>query len=151
MKLWLKILLGLIVTGLAAAVLVYQFYYNKPHKNYEKEKPALSVRAKQLFTEYLQNQPLADKKYLDKLVEIEGTIMRVETVGSLVVVVFAYQVGPLGDEGIRVTMLESYNEGSKKLNVFRPVKLKGVCQGYNGTDVIFEKGSITSYGKGPRP
>ena len=61
---------------------------------------------------------------------------------TLVIVVFAYKVGDFGDEGIRVTMLPDYNDEAKTLSTLKPVKLKGHCTGYNGTDVIIESGSI---------
>jgi hypothetical protein len=80
--------------------------------------------------------------YLDKVVEIEGTLTTVEVVDSMVIVVFAYRAGDFGDEGIRVTMLPEFREEAKKLSFLKPIKLKGQCTGYNGTDVIIENGSI---------
>jgi hypothetical protein len=68
--------------------------------------------------------------------------MRVETVGNLVIVVFAYKKGDFGDEGIRVTMLPAFQQAAKGINPFKDVRIKGLCTGYNGQDVIMEDGSI---------
>ena len=133
---------ALIIIGAAAAWYAYEFIYNKPHPDYETVEPALEVRAKRLFTDYTANPEEADKKFLDKVIEIEGVIYGVETVDSLVIVTFVYKTGDFGDEGIRVTMLPEYHEEAKTLSTVKPVKLKGHCTGYNGTDVIIESGSI---------
>jgi len=63
-------------------------------------------------------------------------------VDSMVIVVFAYRKGDFGDEGIRVTMLPQFNQAAKGIDPFKQVKIKGLCTGYNGTDVIMEDGSI---------
>jgi hypothetical protein len=132
----------LVILGAAAAFYVYKFVYNKPHTDYAKAEPAMDLRAKRLFTDYYSNRENADKMYLDKVVEIEGTLTTVEVVDSMVIVVFAYRAGDFGDEGIRVTMLPEFREEAKKLSFLKPIKLKGQCTGYNGTDVIIENGSI---------
>ena len=136
------IIAALIIMGGAAVWIVYKYVYNKPHTDYEAAEPAIKVRAKRLFTDYSSNPEVADKKFLDQVVEIEGEISEIELVDSLVIVVFAYKVGDFGDEGIRVTMLPDYQDEAKKLSTIKPVKLKGHCTGYNGTDVIIESGSI---------
>ncbi len=142
MKKLLIIILALLVLGGAAAFLAYKFVYNKPHPDYETVKSELSIEAKRLWTDYSMNKDIADKKYTGKVMVIDGMIMRVEKAGDMVIVVFAYRKGDFGDEGVRVTMLPAYGEAAKGINPFLPVKIKGLCTGYNGTDVILENGSI---------
>ncbi len=136
------IVLVLIILGAAAAFLVYKYVYNKPHPDYVEKKADLSIAAKRLWTDYSMNKDIADSKYTGKVIEIEGGIMRVETVEDLVIVVFAYRRGDFGDEGIRVTMLPEYHQAAKGINPFKEVKIKGLCTGYNDQDVIMENGSI---------
>jgi hypothetical protein len=88
------------------------------------------------------NKDIADPKYTGKVLEITGSIMRVESAKDLVIVVFAYRKGDFGDEGIRVTMLTEFNQAAKGINPFKNVTIKGLCTGYNGQDVIMENGSI---------
>ena len=142
MKKILIIALVLLVLGAAAAFLVYKYVYNKPHPNYETKKADLIIDAKRLWTDYSMNKDIADKKYTGKVLQIEGIIMRLEEVDSMVIVVFAYRKGDFGDEGIRVTMLPQFNQAAKGIDPFKQVKINGLCTGYNGTDVILEDGSI---------
>jgi hypothetical protein len=137
-------LIGLVLLILigAAAFIVYKYVYNKPHPDYIKEKAEVSINAKRLWTDYSMNKNIADPKYTGKVLEIEGAIMRVEAVDNLVIVVFAFRKGDFGDEGIRVTMLPAYHQAAKGINPFKNVKIKGLCTGYNDTDVIMENGSI---------
>ena len=138
----LIVLLALAIIGVAAAFYVWKYIYNKPHTDYEAAVPAIELKAKRLFTDYKANPDTADQKFLDKVVQVEGVISNVEVVDTLVIVVFAYEQGDFGDEGVRVTMLRDYGDEAKNLSVLKPVKLKGHCTGYNGTDVIIESGSI---------
>jgi hypothetical protein len=88
------------------------------------------------------NKDIADPKYTGKVIEVDGSIMRVEEAGNMVIVVFAFKRGDFGDEGIRVTMLPEYHQAAKGINPFKNVKIKGLCTGFNGQDVIMENGSI---------
>jgi hypothetical protein len=142
MKKLLIILLILLAVGAAAAFLVYKYYYNKPQPNYEVAKPQLVIEAKRLWTDFSMNKEIADKKYTGKVLQIDGIIMRVEKVNEMIIVVFAYRKGDFGDEGIRVTMLPQFNQAALAIDPFKPVKIKGLCTGYNDTDVIMEDGSI---------
>jgi hypothetical protein len=129
-----------------AAFFVYKYVYDKPKTEAVPEivnnKVELSLAAKRLWTDYSMNKDIADPKYTGKVIEIKGSIMRVETVGNDVVVVFAYKKGETGDEGIRVTMLPAYNQASKGINPFKDVRIKGLCNGYIDKNVIMVDGSI---------
>lgn len=142
MKKLFIIALVLLAVGAIAAFLVYKYYYNKPQPNYEVAKPQLIIEAKRVWTDYSMNKDIADKKYTGKVLQIEGIIMRVEKANDLIIVVFAYRKGDFGDEGIRVTMLPQFNQAALAIDPFKPIKIKGLCTGYNGTDVIMEDGSI---------
>ena len=142
MKKILLVIVALIILGGAAAFLVYKFVYNKPHPDYVTKEADVKINAKRLWVDYTMNKDIADPKYTGKVLEIEGGIMRVEEAGKLVIVVFAYKRGDFGDEGIRVTMLPEYGRAAKGINPFKEVKIKGLCTGYNGTDIIMESGSI---------
>jgi len=136
------IALVLIILAGAAAFFVYKYVYNKPHPDYVKEKADLTIAAKRLWVDYSMNKDIADPKYTGKIIEVVGSIMRVESVDNMVIVVFAYKKGDFGDEGIRVTMLPAYHQAAKGINPFKNVTIKGLCTGYNGQDVIMEDGSI---------
>ena len=50
------------------------YYYFKPVANFEHQKPDIKVPAVQLISEYSINEEEANKKYLNKLVEVSGTV-----------------------------------------------------------------------------
>ena len=144
-KIGLIILAVLIVAG-AAAFVIYKYIYNKPKTESVPEivtkKADLQLAAKRLWTDYSMNKEIADPKYTGKVIEIKGSIMRVETVENNVIVVFAYKKGEKGDEGIRVTMLPAYSQASKGINPFKDVRIKGLCNGYIENNVVMVDGSI---------
>jgi len=144
MKTWIKIALVLALIVIVAGIYMY-CEFNRGPIDYAKAEPELVVKAKRLYTDFAQNQQLANEKYVGsegKMIQIEGNISKVELVDSLVVLVYVYEYGDFGDEGIRVTMLPEFNSKAKTLSSIREVKLKGLCTGYNETDVIIEKASL---------
>lgn len=142
MKIWMKILLGLFITGIIVGVCVYYFVYNKPHPDYEKMEAAFTIPARELYIAYTTDKVEADKKFNGKVVMISGTLKKIETTDSLVIAVFVFNQGVFGDEGIRGTFLPKLNELGKKLLPDTEIKLKGFCTGFNDTDVILEKCSM---------
>jgi hypothetical protein len=148
---WIKIILILAIAGIIAAVLVFKFYINKPHQDIENAKAEYSFKADELYTEF-KNNNLADSLYVDKVIEISGLISKIETPSdSLVVAVFSQKNDTSqtntddlfaeleADGGIRCSMLFKFNEETKKIEGSSPVKIKGLCIGKQGSDIIFEK------------
>ena len=142
MKLWLKILIGLAIAGILSTLAVYIFVFNKPHPNYEKEKAAFILPAKDLYDAFKQNKTQAGSKYNGQVIEVDGTLTKIESSDSLAVISFVFEQGDFGDQGVRVTMLADFKDKTSKLSAGAPIKLKGYCTGYNDTDVILDKVSI---------
>ena len=69
LKVFIIAVLVLIVAGSAVAY----FAWNKPQRNVEDEK-GIEVTAAQLVKEYQANEAEANKKYLDKAIQVTGTI-----------------------------------------------------------------------------
>ena len=132
----------LVLLAGAAAFILYKYVYNKPHTDYVETKTEVQINAKRLWVDYSMNKDIADPKYTGKVIEVTGSIMRVEVANDMTIVVFAYKRGEFGDEGIRVTMLPEYAQAAKGINPFKNVTIKGLCTGYNGQDIIMENGSI---------
>jgi hypothetical protein len=142
MKTWVKVILGLFVVGIIAAVLVYIFVYNKSHPDYEKMKPDYSLSASELYNSFKANTTGSERKYNGKVLALNGTLTKVESTDSLVIAVFVFNQGMFGDEGIRCTMLPKFNEEAKKLQPGNVYNIKGYCTGFNDPDVILEQCSI---------
>lgn len=75
MKKYLKYILLLGVIGIGAAY----YMYNKPHKNMEKAKADYSIEASNLLTAFEEDESAANTKYLDKTLEISGTVKETRT------------------------------------------------------------------------
>lgn len=112
--------------------------------DYAKAEPEVSLKAKRLYTDFSKNAELANQKYTGKIVQLDGAITRIEPQGdSLLVVVYDYSQSGTDGEGIRVTMLPGQNDKAKGLSKRYPVLIKGLCTGFESSNVIIEKGSLS--------
>ena len=142
MKKWMKIIGGLAVVGILAAMYVWFYVYNKPHRDYEKAEPDHFLAAEQLFQRYKYDKVKADSIYTGMVLQIIGNIDKVESGDSMVVVIFNFDRGMFGDEGVRCILLPNHYIGLKDYGKDSEITIKGYCTGYNDTDVILEKSSI---------
>lgn len=143
MKKFLKIALMLAIIGVIAAFLVWKFYINKPHENIEKATPAYSLTTSEIWNQYTTDQKLADSLYNNKVIELTGTLDRIEKRDSLVSVIFVMAADPMfGDKTISCQMYQKHNVEAAALSVGTKLKIKGFCTGYDETDIKFNKCSI---------
>jgi hypothetical protein len=70
MKKILLITAGLAAIGIIAGVLLF----NKPHKNIRNTPPDYSLTSQQLFTAFASDEAAANKKYLDKIIQLKGKV-----------------------------------------------------------------------------
>jgi hypothetical protein len=130
------------VLGVIAIIFVYFFIYNKPHPDFEKIKPSYSMNAAALYNAFISDRKGSEAKFNGKVIEIRGTITKIETSDSSVFAVFVFNQGMFGDEGIRCSMLQKYHNETRLLPPQSTVMIKGYCAGYNETDVIIEQSCI---------
>jgi uncharacterized membrane protein len=142
MKTWIKILIALFLIGIIAGILGYFFVYNKPHTDYSKAKTEISLNAEKLYESFIENTTEAEQQFNGRVLEVEGSLNGWETSNELVIVVFAFGEGMFGPEGVRCTMLPEFSEKAKGLTKGDFIRLKGLCTGYTGVDVIMDKCSI---------
>lgn len=137
-----KILIGLFALALIAGLVVYFFVYNKPHVNYEKAKPELTLSGESLYLAYMQDEQAANESYTGKIIQVDGVLFAKETADTLTIALFSYSDGMFGPEGIRCTMLGSQASALLDTPDGAPLAIKGFVAGFNGTDVIMENCSI---------
>lgn len=142
MNKWLKIILALAVIGILAALYVWFFMYNKPHRDYQKATPDHELAAEELYLQYRQDKKLADSLYTGMVVQINGDLQKVESRDTISIIVFVFDQGMFGDEGIRCILLPGQEKMIADLRMEEAVIVKGYCTGYNDTDVILEKASL---------
>lgn len=117
---------------------VYFFMYNKSHPNYGKMDAEYSMLAKDLYNNFTTDND--SKKYLGKILTINGTVSEVEKSDSTSVIIFNFEEGMFGNQGVRCSMA-IFNE-TKKLG--DKISVKGLCIGYNDTDVLLDHCSIVN-------
>jgi hypothetical protein len=114
----LIIALVLIIGGSAVAY----FMWNKPRRNVENEK-GIEVTASQLVKEYQQNEAEANKKYLDKAIQVSGNIGEVKSNQDGKVTVTLTSDDPF--TGVFCTL----KERASNITTGSPVIIKGICSG----------------------
>lgn len=120
-------LLSVLVILITAGFVGYKMY-TKPHRNVERAK-AIAISAIQLATEYETNEPVANSKYLDKILQVNGEINEISKnqKGETVIVLKGTDMGT-----IRCTL-----EGvvAPEIKTGSSTVVKGICTGYL-TDVV---------------
>ncbi len=132
----------LVVAGVIGGGLVYKFIYNKPHPDYEMEPASHKLSAEALFEAFRENSDQAGNEYNGEIIEINGEFDNIEEHEGTLTVVFAFDEGMFGPEGVRVTMIEKFNDSIREHSRAAEIRLKGFCSGYNGSDVVMKNGSI---------
>jgi len=141
MKKIVKIGAILVAITIIAGVSAYM-YMNKPHPDYAILKADFVIDAKTFYEEFKNNPVSASQKYNGKIIEIYGKPNSVEKADTMLIVVYAFEEGVFGAEGIRCSVLPGYQENLTENNLTGSFSIKGFCTGFNDTDVILEKCSV---------
>lgn len=73
----LKLFMAVLIISLAGSFIVAYFMWNKPRRKVENEK-GIEITSTQLVKEYQANEAEANKKYLDKAIEVAGVVAAVK-------------------------------------------------------------------------
>jgi hypothetical protein len=127
------VVLVLIIGGWYA----YAIYQEKTPDVVGKE-PEVVTTAKELLEAFDKDTADARKKYIDKIVEVSGTVKRIDTTGSVV----------LGEEGTASEVTIGFDRRHigdyKKIKEGAMAKFQGVCSGYdkgNSDDLLASLGT----------
>ena len=71
------LIVGVFISLVAFVVAIMM--YNKPHTNVEATEPAYTISAINLYTAFNDNETEANKKYLGKILEVDGVVVSVDT------------------------------------------------------------------------
>ncbi len=134
-----KIILSILILGILGALYVWFFIYNKPHTDYEKSKPDFELTTTALYNDYASGK---GDIYNGKVLKLSGKLSKTDDADTLITLVFVFNEGMFGDEGIRCTLLPKYNSQIRNIPLPASITLKGFCAGYNGTDVVLEQCSL---------
>ncbi len=142
MKTWIKILIALFLLGILAGIAGYFIVYNKPHRDIAKAKPDFIITAAELYDAFASNPSEASAMYNGRVLQISGRIDEKEVVDDMVILVFIFDDGMFGPEGVRCTMLPAASARAMNIMVGDYITVKGLCTGFTGVDVILDKCSV---------
>jgi len=109
--------------------LVGWYYYQKPHMSAAGKESDFKTDATSLFREFQKNETAANKKYLDKIVEVKGIVDEVSKSGQATSIQLDAGAGPAG---INCSIS---SDGPTANNTPTPAKgatiiVKGKCAGF---------------------
>ena len=130
----------LIIVLLVIALGAWYAYsrYQEKTPDIVNKKPDVVTSAKELLEAFNKDTASARKKFVDKIIEVTGTVKRIDTTGSVV----------LGDEGnaseVTIGLDRRHIEDYKKIRTGEIAKFQGVCSGYEkggGDDLLASLGT----------
>lgn len=136
MKKWLKIVLAIgIVCAVTGGVIAYRIF-NKEHRDVTKE-AGLQLSAQQLFDAFKTNEAEANKKYLDKAIQLSGEIadLSKNQEGNTVVNF------KTNDPFVMINCTFKTDPGTLKAG--ETITFKGICTGYiPDANVVINEGVL---------
>lgn len=119
-----KILVGVLLLIVVGAIVGYRMY-SKQTPDVVQDKPDAVVGAKELIAAFEKDTAAAGKLYVDKILEVTGTVKSVDTSGAIV----------MGEEGMPSEVVVGLDRRHLKdvetLKVGAVAVLQGICSGYN--------------------
>lgn len=121
-----KILLfaGVLVCLLAGGTGYY--LYNKPRTSAAETSTDDSVTAKELYGTFAKDEPTANKLYVNKVLEVSGTVMQVDKNGQEVTVLLSGGGRDAG--GVNCSL--SANTTADLPKSGESIRIKGLCTGF---------------------
>lgn len=119
--------------------------YNRKIPDTAERKADYSMTAEQVIGAFAAGEKAANTKYLDKVLEISGTVKSVEhdEKGQ-----FTVSIGdPVAMSSVRCSMDSLHNQEAAGLQPGTSIIIKGICTGYNadellGSDVLLNRTAI---------
>nr|WP_205783246.1 hypothetical protein [Allomuricauda hymeniacidonis] len=119
------ILLVMMTTGLIS--LIWLEYHRTPKKVTLTTETEIRVQAKDLLASFLTDEASANKKYVERIIEVQGIVKEITFFNN------RYTVLLQGDGEyvcIMCDMEDDQQSQVEKLSVGDPIILKGICKGF---------------------
>jgi len=131
-----NIIISVVILLLLALSTGAWYIFNKPHRSLEQAE-SINVSADSLLASYLQNEIIANTKYLDKALVVNGEIAELNKNQSGQTVIILKTQDPMA--GVVCTMQKL---PETELNIGQEVQVKGFCSGYI-SDVVLRDCQLT--------
>ena len=140
MKRIYKILIMMAVLAVVAGGGAYWYTFMQPHKNMQKASPDFKLTAKNIFTEFSENEKAANTKYLGKVVELTGKVAEVKNENNQSAIVLEDMLF-----GVSTYMDSSYCAANPKvlqdISKGQTITIRGQCDGMLN-DVVISRAVI---------
>jgi hypothetical protein len=125
---------------LMLCLVAYAFYlYNKPHTSVAAIAPAITISATDLYDAYAQNEAMANKRFLNKVLLVKGIVNDVSHTDSTLTI-FLKSNDIAGGVSCNIT---ANNITSASISNGAPISVKGRCTGFLAdvmlADCVIEK------------
>ena len=126
MKSWIKKLLIIAIAVVVLGAIAVWYIFNEKFTDTLKVDASYNVDAQSLLKEFTENDTLANKKYVEKIITVNGIISEVETMDSTInlkitdTITNAYIIFAFQNE--QIEKIKLLKEGDK-------VSIKGSCSG----------------------
>lgn len=127
MKKIFKVTLFILVIGVISAVFVYTRIYNKPHTDIYNTEADYIVSADKIIDDFKKDEKSANKKYLDKIVEVKGVIHKIDITKNQNILTL--RAGE-NMESVICNMEPRENVKISGLEKGQSVQVKGICTGF---------------------
>jgi hypothetical protein len=122
-----KIALVLIGLGVIAAAIIALYVFRKPSDNVADKKAEFTITCAALLSEFDSNEVVANKKYVDKIIEVTGVVAEIssDTTGQTFILRDTDAMS-----GVSCSFAKSQSGEIAALKVGETTKIKGLCAGY---------------------
>ena len=133
MKSWIKKLLIIAIAVVVLGAIAVWYIFNEKFTDTLKVDASYNVDAQSFLKEFTKNDTLANKKYVEKIITVNGIISEVETMDSTInlkmtdTITNAYIIFAFQNE--QIEKIKLLKEGDK-------VSIKGSCSGGVYSDIL---------------
>ena len=131
-----KIVLLTMLPVLGVGIWMGLHEYNRTNKDLSKVKAEVKISATGLIKEYEANDSMANKRYLGKIIELNGTVKNVENDDTGNYTIVMGETGKISS--VRCSMDTIYRDDAARITVNSSVIIRGACNGYKKNELMGE-------------
>ncbi len=123
------VIVALFLSGIITGI----FLFNKPQADISNKKADFKLKASELYNEYSSNENSANTKYLNKIIEVTGSVAELtyNPDSSFSVILRDSSA----DFGVNCNILKNSSKNKNNLRKGDMVNVRGVCSGFNSIEV----------------
>ena len=137
MKSWKTRLLLFVIICICISAFAVWYIFNEKFTDTKKRDAAFTIEAQSFLKEFQQNDSLANIKYKEKIVTINGVVSEIETMDSVVNI---KMVDTITDAYVIFAFQQEQMEKVKLVKEGDKISIKGSCSGGSYRDILEAEG-----------